>query len=240
MKEGMNIYQKLAKIRTPVAVIKKNRKGYGYTYVDEEEILSKITGLMGKLGVSLVPNIMPGSTVVEPYSYTKTKSTKDGKVYEEHVNEIMVHGDMEWIWVNDENPEDRVVVPWTFVGSQSDASQGFGSALTYASRYFLLKYFNVATSDDDPDNWRTKQREAEDAEDKLIADKIINQVHEFVTSHLAKSPEDRDKVISITRKYAKENGKPSPNYFAITKSSVASELMADLEGELGGFENKEE
>lgn len=60
MSEVLNIYQKLAKIRKPVEVIKKNRKGYGYTYVDEEEILSKITGLMGKYGVSLIPNITHG------------------------------------------------------------------------------------------------------------------------------------------------------------------------------------
>lgn len=67
MSEVLNIYQKLAKIRKPVEVVKKNRKGYGYTYVDEEEILSKITGLMGKYGVSLIPNITHGSAVVEPY-----------------------------------------------------------------------------------------------------------------------------------------------------------------------------
>lgn len=75
MSEVLNIYQKLAKIRKPVEVIKKNRKGYGYTYVDEEEILSRITGLMGKYGVSLIPNITHGSAVVEPYHYTKTKVT---------------------------------------------------------------------------------------------------------------------------------------------------------------------
>ena len=160
-------------------------------YVDEEEILSKITGLMGKYGVSLIPNITHGSAVVEPYHYTKTKATKDGKTYEEHINEVMVRADMDWIWVNDENPEDRVVVPWLFVGSQSDASQAFGSALTYASRYFLLKYFNVATSADDPDNWRSRQREAENQEDRLIAEKIVDQIHKLVTDHLAANPDDK-------------------------------------------------
>ena len=79
MAENLNIYQKLAKIRKPVEVIKKNRKGYGYTYVDEEEILSKITGSMGKYGVSLIPSITHGTSQVEPYHYVKTKTTKDGK-----------------------------------------------------------------------------------------------------------------------------------------------------------------
>lgn len=97
MAEQLNIYQKLAKIRKPVEVIKKNRRGYGYTYVDEEEILSKITGSMTKYGVSLVPSITHNTGRVEPYHYVKTKTTKDGKTYEEHVNEVMVSAEMDWI-----------------------------------------------------------------------------------------------------------------------------------------------
>lgn len=232
MSEVLNIYQKLAKIRKPVEVVKKNRKGYGYTYVDEEEILSKITGLMGKYGVSLIPTIIRSSSVVEPYHYVKTKATKDGKVYEEHVNEVMVRADMEWHWVNDENPDDRVIVPWFFVGSQSDASQAFGSALTYASRYFLLKYFNVATSDDDPDNWRSRQREAEGQEDRLIAEKIVEEIHKLVTNHLADHPDDKKKIVEITKKYVKENGKATANYYAIESSVVATELLNALRTEI--------
>ena len=46
------------------------------------------------------------------------------------------------------------------VGQQSDASQEFGSGLTYSSRYFLFKYFSIATSDADPDTLLKKQRAA--------------------------------------------------------------------------------
>lgn len=238
MAERLNIYQKLAKIRKPVEVIKKNRRGYGYTYVDEEEILSKITGSMTKYGVSLVPSITHNTGKVEPYHYVKTKTTKDGKTYEEHVNEVMVSAEMDWIWVNDENPEDRVIVPWFLVGSQSDASQGFGSALTYSSRYFLLKYFNVATSDDDPDEYRRRQKEAEAEEERLITEKLVEQIHAMVLEYLAAHPDDKQKVANITRKYVKEKGKASNNYFAIRDSSVATELMDALRAEFSN--NKEE
>lgn len=231
MAENLNIYQKLAKIRKPVEVIKKNRKGYGYTYVDEEEILSKITGSMSKYGVSLIPSITHGTSQVEPYHYVKTKTTKDGKPIEEHVNEIIVRAEMDWIWVNNENPDDRVVVPWILVGSQADASQGFGSALTYASRYFLLKYFNVATSDDDPDEYRRRQREAEEEENRLIAEKMVEEIHQMVLNYLADHPDEKQKIATITKKYVKENGKASNNYFAIRDPSVATELMNALKAE---------
>lgn len=231
MADNLNIYQKLAKIRKPVEVIKKNRRGYGYTYVDEEEILSKITGSMGKYGVSLIPSITHGTSKVEPYHYIKTKTTKDGTPIEEHVNEIIVRAEMDWIWVNDENPDDRVVVPWILVGSQSDASQGFGSALTYASRYFLLKYFNVATSDDDPDEYRRRQREAEEEENRLVSEKLVEEIHQMVLDYLGAHPDEKQKIATITKKYVKENGKPSNNYFAIRDPSVATELMNALKAE---------
>lgn len=229
MAETMNIYQKLAKIRKPVEVLQKNKSGYGYKYVTEDVILSKITGLMDKLGVSLVPNIVKGTTVVEPYGYSKTKSTKDGKIYEEKVNEILIHCDMEWHWVNNENPDDRVIVPWAMVGQQSDASQAFGSGLSYASRYFMLKYFNVATSDDDPDNWRSAQKEAENAENREIASQIIERVHAIVTNYLEENPNDKTAVIEVVKKYAKtKGGKASANYYDIEDPVVASSLLDEV------------
>lgn len=237
MADELNIYQKLAKIRKPVEVLQKNKAGYGYKYVTEDVILSKITGLMDKLGVSLVPNIKGGTTVVTPYNYTKTKSTKDGKIYEEQVNEILVHCDMEWQWINNDKPEDRVIVPWAMVGQQSDASQAFGSGLSYASRYFMLKYFNVATSDDDPDNWRTAQKEAENAENKEIAAQIIEQVHNIVVAYLEEHPDDKATVASVVKKYAREGKKASANYYAIEDPVVAGNLLQEVTEK---FTNKKE
>lgn len=233
---NQNIYQKLAKIRKPVEVLQKNKSGYGYKYVTEDLILAKITGLMDKLGVSLVPTIIRGTTVVEPLHYTKTKSTKDGKVYEEQVNEVLVHADMEWVWINNDNPADRVIVPWMLVGSQNDASQAFGSGLSYSSRYFMLKYFNVATSDDDPDHWRAVQREAEDTENREISSKIIEKVHTIVVSHLEKNPDDKADVTAIVKKYAVEKNKPSANYYAITDPNIASKLLEEIIAKCGDSE----
>ena len=35
---------------------------------------------------------------------------------------------------------------------QNDWEKGLGSALTYAERYFLLKFFHISTDEDDIDN----------------------------------------------------------------------------------------
>lgn len=229
----MNIYQKLAKIRKPVEVLKKNKRGYNYSYVSEDEILAKITGLMEKYDISLIPNIVPNTTEVMPYSYATTKASKNGELYEQKSNEILVKSDMEWHWVNNEDPEDRIVVPWALVGQQADASQAFGSGLSYCSRYFMLKYFNVATSDEDPDSWRAKQREASDLENKTIANGITDKIVEIINGHLEKNPNDRDDIIALVKKFAKDKGKSSPNPKVIHDPTVAATLLEEIKKKCG-------
>ena len=223
MAEVLNLYQKLAKIRKQVEVVQKNKSGYGYKYVTDDELLAKITVGMDKYGVSLVPNIVPGTLRVEPYTYKKTKRDKNGS-YEETVNEFTAVCDMAYIWVNNDNPEETITVPWAMVGPQSDASQCLGSGLTYSMRYFLLKYFNVATPDDDPDNWRSKQRATEAAEDKALAEQIINTLDSVVKAYLAEHPKSGEEVKKLLAKYAKGG-----NYFAITESALATKALEDFQ-----------
>lgn len=223
MAEVLNLYQKLAKIRKQVEVVQKNKSGYGYKYVTDDELLAKITVGMDKYGVSLVPNIVPGTLKVEPYTYKKTKRDKNGS-YEETVNEFTAVCDMSYVWVNNDNPEETVTVSWSMVGQQSDASQCLGSGLTYSMRYFLLKYFNVATPDDDPDNWRSKQKATEAAEDKALAEQIINTLDGVVKVFLAENPKRSDDVKKLMSKYAKGG-----NYFAITESALAAKVLEDFQ-----------
>ena len=226
MAEKLNLYQKLAKIRKQVEVVQKNKSGYGYKYVTDDELLAKITAGMDKYGVSLIPNIVPDTLEVQPYTYKKTKKEKQNGqfvTYEENVNEFITTSDMEYIWVNNENPEERVVVYWSMVGQQSDASQCLGSGLTYSMRYFLLKYFNVATPDDDPDAWRSKQKATEIAEDKAVAEQIITVLDTEIKSFLADNPKKSNEVKTLVSKYTK-NG----NYFAITESALAAKLLDDF------------
>lgn len=218
MAENMNLYQKLAKIRKQVEVVQKNKSGYGYKYVTDDELLAKITVGMDKYGVSLIPNIVPGTLKIEPYTYKKTKGGR-----EETVNEFTAVSDMEYVWVNNDNPAETIVVKWSMVGQQSDASQCLGSGLTYSMRYFLLKYFNVATPDDDPDNWRSKQRATEAAEDKAIAEQIINKFDASVKTFLAENPKKGDEVKKLVSKYVKGG-----NYFNVTESALASKMLDDF------------
>lgn len=221
--EDLNIYQKLAKIRKLVNVIRKNKSGYGYKYVTEEEILSRIKSKMDEYELSLVPCILSGSTKVTPYHYIKTEIDKRHESFEKHCNEMIVQADMQWMWVNNRNPDERIVVPWTLVGQQSDISQAFGAALTYSSRYFLLKYFNIATSEDDPETFRKKQKEVEHETDLMIAKDIAEEIHSIVTNIIKDNPQKKGDIMAIIKKYLK-----TANYYEVKDSKTATAILEEI------------
>lgn len=222
--EKLNLFQKLAKIRKTVEVLQKNKAGFNYKYVTEDEILSKITSGMDRYGVSLIPGVVPGTMRVTPYTYQKAKFDKATKqTVQETVNEVLVCADTTYTWVDNENPDDRIVVPWGLVGQQSDASQSFGSGLSYTFRYFLLKYFDVATVEDDPDNWRSKQQEAERAEALALCKQILARVDEAVRGFLAQNKDKSEEVKKFISQYVKNGA-----YMDIKDPEVASKLLTNF------------
>lgn len=222
--EQLNLTQKLAKIRAISDVVSKEKRGYNYKYADITTILAKITAGMKKYGVSLIPQIVPGTTRVEKQVITNTKVDKTGNAYDNTTTEMLVNADMIFKWVNDEHPDEFIEVPWLVVGSQGDPSQAFGSGLTYCTRYFLSNYFQIAQADSDVDAYRSKQKEAEASEDKAIAEEIIAQFDAILKTYLADNPNKADEVKKFISRYAK-----NANYFAIKEPNLAAKLIKDFQ-----------
>lgn len=222
--EKMNLYQKLAKIRKGTEVIQKNKAGYGYKYTSIEEILSYVTAGMNKYGVSLVPRINTESSMsVDPYTYTKIKTTKSGERYEEPITEFLAKATVVYSWIDNDDPSVTIDIPWFITGSQTDPSQALGSALTYGLRYFLIQYFQIATPEDDPDEWRSKQREAEAAEDKAVSQKLIQEFDTAIRTYLADNPAKAEDVKKFVSKFVK-----SGDYKKIVEPTLAAKLLEDF------------
>lgn len=136
----MNIYQKLIEVRKTVPYLQKESKGYQYNYCGSSQVLSAVRAKMDELGLLLVPRVL--SHTLHP------KGEADVK---EHLTEL----EMEFTWVNAEKPEETIVCPWYGQGLDT-GEKGVGKALTYAEKYFMLKFFNIATDKDDPDSFQEK------------------------------------------------------------------------------------
>lgn len=238
MAEPMNLVQKLEKIQEMVEVIKKNKSNFKGKYVSEDELLARVAAGKKRYKVFLKQQIVPDSAEVTHIHYQKPKVLKSGDVIQEEVSQMLVRGELIYTWIDCENPSDTMMVPWFFVGVQDDPAQAFGSALTYANRYFQLKFFQIATPEDDPDNWRGRKEEAETeaeaaaeaAVTKTIVTKIDAHINAYLDLH-QNSDEARSAMTKLVKKYVRnENGKPSANYNSyLTDKEIAATLYDELQ-----------
>ena len=219
----MNLLQKLAKIRAMTSAVKKDSRGYGYTYAALPAILANITAGMDKYGVSLLKQIDHDRITIEPSVTVNTKIDKDTKTaYEQTTTEMLVKCPMVFTWVDDESGE-AVEVPWLFVGSQTDPSQAFGSAITYCTRYFLISYFDIAIVENDVDAYRSKQKEAADKESKEALAAIITEFDNTLRLYLADNPDKKADVSAFVKTYIK-----SGDYTKIKDAALAAKLNSEF------------
>ena len=146
--EKLNIYQKLHLIQTEVKGLGKDKESHNFKYVTGNKVLSHIKPLMEKYGLLLKQEIV--SIENERMDY-KTKYAEKSEI----LSKVM----MQFTWIDIESGEKDVN---SFgANGQNDWEKGLGSALTYAERYFLLKYFHISTDEDDIDNPDRKPTEKE-------------------------------------------------------------------------------
>lgn len=233
----MNIYEKIAAVRRMTEVMRKDKSGYNYKYVAEDTILAHVAAGLDKYRLMYFPRIEPGTVEILPYEYIEKKQGRgNAPAVETTVHEFCVSGQMVYTWVNLDKPEETFEVPWFFAGEQSNVSQAMGSGLTYLNRYFLLKFFGIATPDDDPDNWRNKKNQVSDDDDAEIVKATVEEIGAMVSDMMSQcSNDDENKMVhdalaGMIKKYAKDQkGKPSADYRRIKSAKDAAALLAELQ-----------
>lgn len=149
----LNLFQKIVEVRKSIEVFTKDSKSYGYSYVSGSQVLGAIKKKMDELNLVLYPEME--EVVDTTYDYTVwDKISKSNK----EKTDFVIKGNMNYIWINADKPDETLRVPWKIYGQQDDISKAFGSSLTYSERYFLLKFFGAPTDEDDPDAKKSGDR----------------------------------------------------------------------------------
>ena len=134
---NLNLQQKLVQIRMQVKGYLKDvnpTAGVKYKSVSGAQIIGMIRAKMDELNVLLVPNILSCTDT----SFVQTTKYGERTMY-------IIKGQMEYQWINGDNPNEVLNVKWFMSAAQDDIAKSIGSALTYAERYFLMKFFQAPT-----------------------------------------------------------------------------------------------
>ena len=138
--ENLNLYQKLHKIQCQVMGLGKDTQGNNFKYVSGTKVLDAIKPLMNQYGILLKMEV----TSIE--NQRNDYATKNNPNKSEILSKVM----MKFTWIDVETGEkDENLFG---ANGQNDWDKGVGSAMTYAERYFLLKFFHIANDEDDIDN----------------------------------------------------------------------------------------
>ena len=134
----MNLYQKLVEIQKSVRSLAKDSYANSYQYVSGSKVLDAVRERMDQLGILLIPDVDKFENIRIDYQ------VKNGSK-----SEMLTKVDLTFTWIDAESG-DKLPVKFGANG-MNNWDKGFGSALTYAERYFLLKFFHIATDEDDVD-----------------------------------------------------------------------------------------
>lgn len=164
------LYQKLLEIQKGVNGLAKDKKSNNYSYVTGDKLLGFVKPLMNELGLLLKQEILSIENERQDYK------TGIGTQYEKPKSEILSKVMMRFTWIDAETGEkDENLFG---ANGQNEWEKGLGSALTYAERYFLLKFFHISTDEDDIDNDKRKPAPKEPTEEELL----INAISEMETA----------------------------------------------------------
>lgn len=103
------------------------------------------------MGLLLIPSVSNKTVTVD--TYEKTDNRGNTKRTVDYFTEL----EMIFTWVNAEKPDEKIECKWYGQGVDTAGEKGVGKALTYAEKYFMLKFFNIPTDNDDPDSFQSKQ-----------------------------------------------------------------------------------
>lgn len=143
------ILTKLLAIQKAVVGLTKDAKGNAGDYVSGNKILGIVRPLMDKLGLILIPEVLDSN--FERQDYNTSKGSK---------SEMFCSLKIKFTWFDVDTGESLETL-WASSG-MNGFDKGYGSALTYGERYYLLKLFHIATDRDDVDAPKSAEEEMND------------------------------------------------------------------------------
>lgn len=180
METKLNLYQKLVEIRKCAPYLKKDAKGFNFTYVQESTVLGVISEAMNQHGVILYQEITSLENV--------PMLDKTGK------DIIGVRATFVYTWINADNPSEVLKCTHMLQDAKSDV-MGCGGLMTYSNRYFLLKFLNVPTDKLDPDAF-------ENSMDSLKPEPEPKRLTKPQIAHLINAAEHEDVLSWVLSKFS--------------------------------------
>jgi len=199
----VNIYQRVQKVMQAVAYVKKDKAVENYMAVTHDMVTAMVRPHFVANGIILSPRVVEGRMVD---TGRKSKSGNPAMRYE---------GTFEVDFVNMDEPTDKITIR---LDAHADdyGDKAPGKALSYASKYAVLKLLMLETGENDEGRLGPPQAEYTEAEQVLLQelrDAAING-REALKVAWQKLPQDQRKALSAELPALKAASEQEPAHAA--------------------------
>lgn len=199
----MNIYQRINEVRKAIGYVQKDKAvstgGGSYKAVTHDAVTGMVRAALIEHGVVIVPSVV--SSVFNP----KEPEAKQ-RLYE---------ATFQIEFVNMDEPTDRIVTQQT-AHALDNGDKAPGKAMSYATKYAILKLFNIETGESDESVYQYQQEEydfagaltkAEATESVDIARSVIKEAKQKAIDSKDRAALDAVKSVEkrLTEKFGKKH-----------------------------------
>lgn len=152
----MNIYQRINEVRKAIGYVQKDKAvstgGGSYKAVTHDAVTGMVRASLIEHGVIIVPSVV--NSVFHP----KEPDAKQ-RLYE---------ATFQIEFVNMDEPTDRIVTQQT-AHALDNGDKAPGKAMSYATKYAILKLFNIETGEDEESRYQTEEFDIVGCVDYILA-----------------------------------------------------------------------
>ena len=152
----MNIYQRINAVRKAIGYVQKDKAvstgGGSYKAVTHDAVTGMVRASLIEHGVIIVPSVV--NSVFHP----KEPDAKQ-RLYE---------ATFQIEFVNMDEPTDRIVTQQT-AHALDNGDKAPGKAMSYATKYAILKLFNIETGEDEESRYQTEEFDIVGCVDYILA-----------------------------------------------------------------------
>jgi len=195
----MNIYQRINEVRKAIGYVQKDKAvstgGGSYKAVTHDAVTGMVRAALIEHGVVIVPSVV--SSVLN----AKEPEAKQ-RLYE---------ATFQIEFVNMDDPADRIVTHQT-AHALDNGDKAPGKAMSYATKYAILKLFNIETGDDEESRYQQDEYDFAVALTKAESTESVDIARSLIMEAKQKAIDSKDRaaldaVKSVEKRLAEKFGK---------------------------------
>jgi len=182
----MNIYQRINEVRKEIGYVQKDKSvstgGGSYKAVTHDAVTGMVRASLIKHGIIVVPDLVVG------LFHPKEVTDKEGTIAKQRLYEASYIIN----FVNCDQPEERISMQVS-AHALDNGDKAPGKAMSYATKYAILKLFSIETGEDEESRYQTEEFDILGAVDSILASSSMGDLKNNYSAHYKVAVESKDK-----------------------------------------------